>query len=171
MSRFIELMRREGLKLVEKKSARDHHAERVSLVAMARVMVQTIKSDVDRKIVVGMLTDGIFQREQIPTGLASVEANKIPAVKQTKEHFYGRRQSAVELVNMLSAYPSIDDDTLVAFLVERSQVHHVTKSQNMALRKYTMNNPTATWQESYAACGVVLVPRVGQKRGRKPKHA
>ena len=171
MSRLLELLRQEGLKLDGKRSIRDHHAERISLITMARAMVQNIKGDVDRKIVVGMLTDGIFQREQISTGLASVEANTLPAIKQTKEHFYGRKQSAIELVDMLTANPSIDDEALVSFLIERSQVHHVTKAQNMALRKYTMSNPNVTWQEAYAACGVVLEKRVGQKRGRKSKRA
>jgi hypothetical protein len=167
MAGFIELMRKEGLKLIPHKPKRNHDAERRSLIKMAKVMTKSIACDTDKKIVVGMLTDGIFQREQISTGLASVEANRLPAIKQTKEHFYGRRQTAVQLVNMLIDAPDTSDEELLYFLIERSKVHHVTKAQNMKLRSFTANNPNVAWEEAYRACDVVLEPRLTQKRGRK----
>ena len=167
MAGVIELMREQGLKLMPTKPKRDHAAERLSLIRMARVMTSSITNNTDKKVVIGMLTDGIFQREHISTGLASAEANKLPAAQQTKEHYHGRKQSAVELVDMLVQNPEISDEDLLCFLIERCRVHHVTKSQNMKLRKYTMDNAGVTWQEAYKACGIDLESRVTQKRGRK----
>jgi hypothetical protein len=165
---FISLMRKRGMTHIPPKPKRDHGAERLSLIRMARVMTSGITNDTDKKVVIGMLTDGIFQREHISTGLASSEANKLPAANQTKEHYHGRKQSAVELVDTLIQNPEISDEELMYFLIERCRVHHVTKSQNMKLRKYTMDNVGVTWQEAYSACGISLEQRVTQKRGRKP---
>ena len=41
------------------------------------------------------------------------------------------------------------------------------KTQNMKLREWAKKNINATWQEAYAACGIILEKRVTQKRGRK----
>lgn len=169
MAGFVELMSSKGIESIPPKPKRNHDAERRSLIRMARAMVCSISDETDRKVVIGMLTDGIFQREQISTGLASKEANLLPAVNQTKEHFYGRKQTATQLVDMLTENQDLTDEELLDFLVERSKVHHVTKKQNMKLRKYTTDNPNVTWEEAYAMCGVILEPRTLKKRGRKSK--
>lgn len=151
------------------KQTRDHAAERMSMIKLAKAMCAVCENETDRRVFVGLINDGIFQREHIQTGLSSPEANLLPYSKRTKEHFYGRKKSAEELYELLSREPHVDDGALYDFIVERSQVHFVTKKQNMALREYHKLNPNATHEEAYAACEITLVQKLLGKRGRKPK--
>lgn len=151
------------------KQTRDHTAERMSMIKLAKAMQAVCESETDRKVFVGLINDGIFQREHIHTGLASVEANALHSSKRTKEHFYGRKKSAERLFDLLSEDLCVEDTALYDFIVERSRVHFVTKKQNMRLREYHKLNPAATHEEAYNGCGIILVPKTRAKPGRKPK--
>ena len=147
------------------RSTVDHEAEIKSLVKMARVMSAAIENEHDKKVAIGMITDGVFQRKHYHTGFASVEANNLPPKKQaTKEHFYGRKKTATDLVEMLMKDQSITDEFLFDFVRTRCQVHSVTKDQNMQLREYTKLNPETTWEEAYAVCGIVLEEKVDRRK-------
>lgn len=145
----------------------DHHAERISLAKMAKCMVATISSPVDHKVVVGLLTDGIFQREAIFSGFISKEAAELSYNQRTKEHFHGRKKSARELVNIILEMPSISVEELAQFIYERSYVHLVTKKQNMQLRSYMKANPLAHHDIAYKECGIELIEYVGSKKVKK----
>ena len=151
------------------KQVRDHFAERMSMIKLAKAMQAVCENETDRRVFIGLINDGIFQREHIQTGLASPEANMLPSSKRTKEHFYGRKKSAQQLFDLLSEDPQVDDSVLHDFILERSQVHFVTKKQNMSLREYHKANPNATHEEAYRACNILLVPKIVGKPGRKKK--
>jgi hypothetical protein len=143
----------------------DHEAEIRSLIKMARLMAAGIENEVDKKVAIGLITDGIFQRKHYHTGRASVEANKLPPKKfATKEHFYGRKRTAKDLIEMLISTPTLSDDFLFSYVRERCQVHSVTKDQNMALRKYTQHNPNTTWEEAYSACKIMLEEKIDRRK-------
>lgn len=143
----------------------DHEAEIRSLIKMARLMAAGIENEVDKKVAIGLITDGIFQRKHYHTGKASVEANNLPPKKSaTKEHFYGRKKTATDLIEMLISTPTLSDDFLFSYVSERCQVHSVTKDQNMALRTYTKENPNVTWEEAYAACKIILEEKIDRRK-------
>jgi hypothetical protein len=154
----------------------DHEAEIRSLIKMARVKAMAIENKHDFKVAVGETTDGIHQRKHYHTGLASVEANQYIMLpksekekvkekhKATKEHFYSRKKSAKQLITMLMDNPELDKEFLFEWVKARCHVNTVTRDQNRALRAYNINNPQATHEEAYAACGIILEPK---KDGRK----
>lgn len=148
-----------------RKETVDHEAEIRSLVKMAKVMCAAIENEHDKKVVIGLLTDGIFQRKHYHTGMASREANKLPKGQAaTKEHFYGRKKTATDLVEMLIQNPALDDEFLFNYVKTRCQVHSVTKNQNMALRNFTKENPEATWEEAYTRCNVLLEKKIDRRK-------
>jgi hypothetical protein len=112
-----------------------------------------------------LITDGIFQRKHYHTGKASVEANNLPPKKSaTKEHFYGRKKSASQFINMLMENSDLDEDFLFNFIKERCHVHSVTSDQNKELKKYNMTHPDATWEEAYAAKGIILEQKIDRRK-------
>lgn len=143
----------------------DHEAEIRALIKMTKCMAKGIEDKHDKKVAIGMVTDGIFQRKHYHTGLASVEANNLPPKKTaTKEHFYGRKKTASQFIEMLMKNQDLDEDFLFDFIKERCQVHSVTSGQNMALRNHTKENPNDTWEEAYAACGIILEQKIDRRK-------
>lgn len=134
------------------------HDERYySLIRIARALVLGIQNETDFRTAVNCLMNGIFKLPSIKTGLASLEALKLPSNKRTPEHFYGRTASAERLIKELIGNPNRSDKAIVAFLKSRSRIHYVTKAENMLLRSYNKINPNALWRNAYRECSIELV--------------
>lgn len=149
------------------KQKRNHTAERLSMIKLARAMRAACTNETDRRVFIGLMSDGIFQREQILTGLISEEAAENLATngtKPTKEHFHPRKKSAIQIFDLLEHPSNVTDEWLHDFIVERSHVHCVTKTQNKKLVELYKEHPDLTPDEAYSKLNIALIPRVRKKR-------
>lgn len=138
------------------KPSRD--SEYSEFVRIVRALVPMINSPESEKIVVSMIRNEIFRLPNILTGMVSVEAMKLDWNKRTKEHFFGRTESAKKLIRKLQENPNRSDAAIIAFLKSRCRVHQVTKEQNQALKAYNEKNPGVHHRKAYSECNVTLVP-------------
>ena len=143
----------------------DRSNEYVEFVRIVRVLVPLIHDDVSEKLIVSMIRGQLFHLPDILTGMVSIEAQDLEWNKRTKEHFYGRTESARRLIQEIKQNPARSDTALVAFVKSRCRVHQVTSKQNQDLKTYHSLNPNAHWRKAYAACGITLI-----KPERKQKY-
>jgi hypothetical protein len=163
MPTIAELFKAMGVEQapIVKTSREGEYAEFVRIV---RALVPLIRDDVSEKLVVSMIRGQIFHLPDILTGMVSVEALELDWNKRTKEHFYGRTESAKRLVREISQNPKRSDATLVAFVKSRCRVHQVTSKQNEDLKAYNKLNPNTHWRKAYAECGITLVLAVRKQK-------
>lgn len=140
-------------------------SEYSEFVRIVRTLVPMINNEDSEKIIVSMIRNEIFRLPNILTGMISVEAANLPWNKRTKEHFFGRTESAKRLIRELQRNPNRSDRAIIAFLKSRSRVHQVTGEQNQALKSYNQKNPGVHHTKAYAECNVVLI-----KSERKRKY-
>lgn len=128
-----------------------------TLVKLAKVLSKKIKNKTSEKYVIIMIRNAIFALPSVYTGLISKEALELKWNKRTKEHFYGRTESAKRLIYEIQTNPGRSDEALVAFLKSRSRVHKVTAKQNNDLKQYNIKNPGTHWRKAYQDCGIHLI--------------
>lgn len=128
-----------------------------TLVKLAKVLSKKIKNKTSEKYVIIMIRNAIFALPSVYTGLISKEALELKWNKRTKEHFYGRTESARRLIYEIQTNPGRSDEALVAFLKSRSRVHKVTAKQNNDLKQYNLKNPGIHWRKAYRDCGIDLI--------------
>lgn len=128
-----------------------------SVVKLSKSLVKKAKTKIDEKYMIAMIRNAIFSLPYVYTGLISKEALELKSGKRTKEHFYGRTESAKRLVREIKTNPKRSNEALVAFLKSRSRVHKVTSKQNNLLKQYNTKNPGTHWRKAYRDCGIELV--------------
>lgn len=128
-----------------------------SVVKLSKSLVKKAKTKIDEKYMITMIRNAIFSLPYVYTGLISKEALELKSGKRTKEHFYGRTESAKRLVREIKTNPKRSNEALVAFLKSRSRVHKVTSKQNNLLKQYNTKNPGTHWRKAYRDCGIELV--------------
>lgn len=128
-----------------------------TLVRLTKTLSKKIKNKTSEKYVIIMIRNAIFALPSVYTGQISKEALELKWNKRTKEHFYGRTESARRLIYEIQTNPTRSDEALVAFLKSRSRVHKVTAKQNNDLKQYHIKNPGTHWRKAYKDCGIELI--------------
>ena len=147
------------------KLAKTKDKDFLSVVKLSKVLAKKIKTETDEKYMIIMIRNAIFSLPSVYTGLISKEALELKEDKRTKEHFYGRTESARRLVREINNNPKRSVEALIAFLKSRSRVHKVTSKQNNLLKQYNKKNPGVHWRKAYKDCNIELV-----KQGKTSKH-
>lgn len=126
---------------------------------LARIAIAAYEShkdnDEDFKFVTGLIAEGLHRTPPIHTGLISEEcANRDKGARKTKEHYFGRLQSAKIIMDQIAQCKSFD--RIVAVVKSRSRVHYTTPEENTRLKKYGH----LFWREAYEQAGIKLIPYV-----------
>jgi hypothetical protein len=139
-----------------------------SVVKLAKLLAKKTKNKTDEKYMIIMIRNAIFSLPSVYTGLISEEALELPYDKRTKEHFYGRTESAKRLVHEIKTNPKRSEKALILFLKSRSRVHKVTAKQNNLLKQYNKKNPGIHWRKAYKDCGIDLLKQdINTKNGKR----
>jgi hypothetical protein len=139
-----------------------------SVVKLSKALAKKSKTKTDEKYMITMIRNAIFSLPHVYTGFISKEALELKSEKRTKEHFYGRTESAKRLVHEIKTNPKRSNEALVAFLKSRSRVHKVTSKQNNLLKQYNTKNPGTHWRKAYRDCGIELVKQdINTKNGKR----
>jgi hypothetical protein len=131
--------------------------------SLARIAVAAYEShkdnDEDFKFVTGLIAEGLHRTPPIHTGLISEEcANRNKGDRKTKEHYFGRLESAKVIMDQIAKNKSFD--RIIAVVKSRSRVHYTTPEENTRLKNYGH----LFWREAYRRAGINLIPYVKKNK-------
>lgn len=115
------------------------------------------------------IANTVYDLKGIYSGMVSVAAllqrydrmvAKMAQKQWTGEHYVTRKEAGKQVLDWAVQHPDFVNVTfgeLVEKLNEFRRVHYTTSEENQRLRKYQNSDEYATFEESYAAAGIVLV--------------
>lgn len=149
------------------------------LMASARLLAQDVKKFgwhseiVDEALQVEGLNSRnvVFDCPNVDTGLISVKAHKRlqddKSYAPTAEHPHPRTKSGEDIAGAIASKlikgDTFNIENFVMLLFAKCIVTFTTNTENEELRTFMKNNPNATPEEAYRACGIKLV-RVSEIR-------
>lgn len=108
------------------------------------------------EFVTGLVAEGLFRVPAIHSGYISEEADN--SWHKCKEHYWGRKASAVQIMNQIGKGKSFN--RIVSIVKSRARVHYTTSAENTCLKYYG----NLFWREAYKKAGVKLIPYTDQRQ-------